>query len=181
MIYKSKINLLSLLDNYSSLLFFPITLIFSLTKYKNLIKLASYMKKYNNILQKLRKQYINLKKLKKFGYFFNSINIWNYSIEINISYIKKYKYKILNFLSNKLNSKLYSDIAFCTTFCLNINNIDKFMNIKKKYFSYTDIDTEEKIYTINEIELLLPRRLILNPGNPINIEPIHKLHSSDII
>jgi len=78
MIYKSKINLLSILDNYSSLLFFPITLIFSLTKYKNLINLASYMKKYNNILQKLRKQYINLKKLKKFGYFFNSINIWNY-------------------------------------------------------------------------------------------------------
>lgn len=55
MIYKSKINLLSILDNYSSLLFFPITLIFSL------IQLLSYMKKYNNILKKLRKQYINLK------------------------------------------------------------------------------------------------------------------------
>lgn len=95
--------------------------------------------------------------------------------------IKKYKYKILNFLSNKLNSKLYTDIAFCTTFCLNINNIEEFMNIKKIFFSYTDIDTEEKIYTINEIELLLPRRLILNPGKPISIEPIHKLHSYDII
>lgn len=169
----------NLLNPYTDLLLFPKFLCESLKqcgKINN--RLAKHMKDYNLYLLLLRRYHKDIRKLKRFGYIFNTYSHWENTIKLAIYRFLVMKQRILDTFQNIDKN----DASLLRQYNINYIFLNNFMNIHKLSYEYLLCQNDE-IYKIdyNDIIELLP--VIPTISRTYRTEKKNLLHleTSDII
>lgn len=166
-----KCYLSNLLNNYTYLLLFPKSLCIDLKQYGNITsRLARRMNDYNLYLLLLRKYHKDIKKLKRFGYIFNTYSQWERCIRLAINWFLKAKHKLMS-IFEELNMKEHMLLKQCNVYS---QNLIHYMNIQKMVSEYL-IPQKDEVYKIDYIAVveLLPKCLETNQ--------LYRLDKTDII
>jgi hypothetical protein len=161
----------NLLNNYTYLLLFPKTLCIDLKQYGNITsRLSRHMNEYNLYLLLLRKYHKDIKKLKRFGYIFNTYSQWERCIRLTISWFLKTKHKLISSFY-KLTAKEQTHLKECNVY---LHNLVHYMDIQKMSTEYL-IPQNDEVYKIDYLAVieLLPKCSITNQ--------LYRLDKSDII
>ena len=161
----------NILNNYTYLLLFPKSLCIDLKQYGNITsRLARRMNDYNLYLLLLRKYHKDIKKLKRFGYIFNTYSQWERCIRLAIYWFLKAKRNLIS-IFDKLTAKENIQLKQ-SNICL--HDLVHYMNIQKMSTEYL-IPQNDEVYKIDYIAVLelLPKCLETNE--------LYRLDKSDII
>ena len=169
----------NLLNPYTNLLLFPKTLYENLKQYGKINRrLAKNMQDYNLYLLLLRKYHKDIRKLKRFGYIFNTYSHWENTIKLAIYRFLAMKQRIAEtFYNIDMN-----DASLLRQYNINNINLNNFMSIHKLSSEYL-ICQDNEIYKIdyNDIIELLPVIPTISRSNRRETKYILHLETSDII
>ena len=169
----------NLLNPYTDLLLFPQTLCDTLTQCGKINKrMAKHMKDYNLYLLLLRKYHKDIRKLKRFGYIFNTYTHWENVIKLAIYRFLVMKTRILQTFENiDMN-----DTSLLREYKISAIHLNKFMRIHKLSSEYL-IPADDEVYKIdyNDIIELLPLIPTMSHINRRETKYILHLENSDII
>jgi len=169
----------NLLNPYTDLLLFPKTLYENLKQCGKINRrLAKNMQDYNLYLLLLRKYHKDIRKLKRFGYIFNTYSHWENTIKLAIYRFLAMKQRIAEtFYNIDMN-----DASLLRQYNINNINLNNFMSIHKLSSEYL-ICQDNEIYKIdyNDIIELLPVIPTIARSNRRETKYILHLETSDII
>ena len=169
----------NLLNPYSDLLLFPKTLRETLKQCGKINKrIAKHMNDYNLYLLLLRKYHKDVRKLKRFGYIFNTYTHWENTIKIATYRFLLMKQRILQIFDNiDMN-----DASLLRQYNINATKLNTFMSIHKFSSEYL-LSVEDDIYKIDYMDVieLLPVIPTNARTNRRETKYILHLENSDII
>lgn len=169
----------NLLNPYSDLLLFPKTLCESLKQFGKINKrLAKHMQDYNLYLLLLRKYHKDIRKLKRFGYIFNTYTHWENTIKLSIYRFLVMKQRILDTFKNIDKN----DASLLRQYNINNINLNNFMSIHKLSSEYL-LCQDDEVYKIDYMDVieLLPAIHTISRSNRRETKYIMHLETSDII
>lgn len=169
----------NLLHPYSDLLLFPKTLCETLKQCGKINKrLANHMQYYNLYLLLLRKYHKDIRKLKRFGYIFNTYTHWENVIKLATYRFLVMKQRILDTFKNIDKN----DASLLRQYNINNINLNNFMSIHKLSSEYL-LCQDDEVYKIdyNDIIELLPAIPTISRSNRRETKYIMHLENSDII
>jgi len=169
----------NLLNPYTDLLLFPKFLCDTLKQCGKINKsLAKRMQNYNLYLLLLRKYHKDIRKLKRFGYIFNTYTHWENTIKLAIYRFLVMKTRILQTFENiDMN-----DTSLLRQYNINKIHLNNFMRIHKLSSEYL-LCQDDEVYKIdyNDIIELLPLIPTISHTNRRETKYILHLENSDII
>jgi hypothetical protein len=169
----------NLLNPYSDLLLFPKTLCETLTQCGKINKrLAKHMQDYNLYLLLLRKYHKDIRKLKRFGYIFNTYTHWENTIKLAIYRFLVMKQRILDTFKNIDKN----DASLLRQYNINNINLNNYMSIHKLSCEYL-LCQDDEVYNIDykDIIELLPAIPTISRSNRRETKYIMHLETSDTI
>jgi hypothetical protein len=169
----------NLLNPYTDLLLFPQTLCETLKICGNINKrLAKRMQDYNLYLLLLRKYHKDVRKLKRFGYIFNTYTHWENTIKLAIYRFLVMKQRILDAFKDIDKN----DASLLRQYNINNIHLNNFMSIHKLSSEYL-LCQDDEVYKIdyNDIIELLPLIPTICTSNRRETKYILHLENSDII
>lgn len=169
----------NLLNPYTDLLLFPKFLCDTLTQCGKINKrMAKHMKDYNLYLLLLRKYHKDIRKLKRFGYIFNTYTHWENTIKLAIYRFLVMKQRILDVFKDIDKN----DASLLRQYNINKIHLNNFMSIHKLSSEYL-IPADDGIYKIDYMDIieLLPLIPTICTSNRRETKYILHLENSDII
>jgi len=136
------------------------------------------MKDYNLYLLLLRKYHKDIRKLKRFGYIFNTYTHWENTIKLALSRYLVMKTRILQTFENLDKN----DASLLHQYKINASNLNTFMRIHKFSSEYL-IPADDDIYKIDYMDVieLLPVIPTISRSNRRETKYILHLENSDIV
>ena len=169
----------NLLNPYSDLLLFPKQLCDTLKQCGKINKrLAKRMQDYNLYLLLLRKYHKDIRKLKRFGYIFNTYSHWENTIKL-----ATYRFLVMKQLIIQTFDNIdMNDASLLRQYKINAINLNTFMSIHKFSLEYL-ISVDDEVFKIEYIDIIELLPVIPTISYPNRRENKHILHleNSDII
>jgi hypothetical protein len=169
----------NLLNPYSDLLLFPKFICDTLKQSGKINRsLAKRMQDYNLYLLLLRKYHKDIRKLKRFGYIFNTYSHWENTIKLAISRFLVMKTRILQTFENIDKN----DISLLYEYKISAISLNTFMRIHKFSSEYL-IPADDDIYKIDYMDVIELLPVIPTIASSTRREKKYILHleNSDIV